>query len=336
MQTNNKYRLNIERMIFSLLIVLFFAGCSKDDNDIDNGMGENAIAFDCSTSNLRAAKAVTDDMQYFRVSAIWEKETGVYEPFMTNQLVEKQGDSWVYSPIRYFPGYGSVSFFAYSPATPSGVDPELININNSANQITIQYNVSTNYQQQEDFLVATSLDRRESPVKLKFQHALSSVVFQACSNEPNVAFRINEIKLINLFSTGLITGVAAGETSTWLWYEHLVPQNYVVYQKYPFETQCGDYKEVGGLMVLPQKMVYPIEKPVNNFEIVVSYEKVGTPNSETKGRYTLDDDFVFEMGKKYTFNLSLGTKPSSRSSRQAIDLTKTEIKWHIVCEPNNE
>ncbi|NDW18404.1 fimbrillin family protein [Dysgonomonas sp. 216] len=335
MQTNNKYRLNIGRMIFSLLIVLFFAGCSKDDNDIDNGMGENAIAFDCSTSNLRAAKAVTDNMQYFRVSAIWEKETGVYESFMSNQLVEKQGDSWVYSPIRYFPGYGSVSFFAYSPAISSGVNSDLFYIDNATNQITIQYDVSTNYQQQEDFMVASSLDQKKNPVKLKFQHALSNVVFQVCSHDPNVTFRINEIKLVNLFSKGLITGVADEETSNWLWYERLDRKNYIVYQKYPFETQGEDYKEVGNLMVLPQAMVFS-QRPVNDFEIVVSYEIVGTPGSEAVGNYTLDDDFAFEMGKRYTFNLNLGTKPSSRSSRQTIGMTETEIKFHVVCESYDE
>lgn len=323
---NNKLKIGKWRVVLLFLAVLFLAGCSQEDDGIGNNTDDNGIVFDCSASNLRATKTTAEDMQYFRVSAVWDKDGVNYESFMNNQLVEKQGDNWVYSPIKYWPGYGSVSFFAYTPATSSGI--ELLHLDTVSNQISIIYSVRPNYKQQEDFMVATDLDRTANPIQLNFEHALSAVNFQARSNEAGVTLRIKEIKLTNLYSEGIITGVDTGGASTWMWYNSTEPTDYIVYQKYPFETQDNSYGEVGSLMVLPQE-------PPGNFAITLSYDIVIAGISESRTtEYTLDSDFTFDMGKRYTFYLEPDTQSSTRVSEQGISMP--EIRYHIVSEPYEE
>lgn len=292
---NNKSRIYSWGTIWFLGVVLFFTGCSKENPGMDNETNGNPIAFDCSTSNLRATETTADNMRYFRVSAVWNKGAGSYEPFMDNQLVEKQDGIWVYSPIKHWPNDGTVSFFAYSPATSSGV--ESFQINDAENKVTIGYKITDNYQEQEDFMVATALTKKESPVRLDFSHVLSRVQFRARSEEAGIAFRIKEIKLTNLYNKGTLTGTATGTTTTWTWSESLPRTNYTVYQKYPFETQDDTYREVGDQMILPQT-------PGSTSKISVTYDIVDTSEEKTK-EYPFEDNFIFEPGKRYTFFLEL-------------------------------
>ncbi|MDH6355361.1 hypothetical protein M2132_001702 [Dysgonomonas sp. PH5-45] len=331
MERNNKLKIGRWAAVLFFLSVLFFAGCSDEDTATGNGTGTNAIAFDCSTSSLRAAKTTIDDMQYFRVSALWNKGDGVYYSFMDNQLVEKQGNSWVYSPIKYWPGYGSVSFFAYTPAISSGLD--VLHIENDINQVSIEYTVSTNHQEQEDFMVATSLDKTANPIQLDFKHALSVVNFQACSNNPGVEYRIKKITLVGLCNQGILTGIDNEATSIWSWYGQSGTRDYTVYQKYPIETDGSTYREIGSLMVLPQ----PQEPDVADFNITVNYDMIeGTSVTTGEDSYTLPD-FVFQMGKRYTFYLDLSAPSSpSPSQKRSVGTASAEIKWRIVSELNEE
>lgn len=316
MQLENKFSVHNWRALLFLLSVLFLAGCSDEDADIDNIVGKHTIDFNCQTQSLtgdlRIAETTIDNLQYFRVSAIWNKDGVNYESYMNKQLVEKQGNNWVYSPIRYWPSSGSISFFAYTPATSSGI--EYLQLDTTINQITIEYHLSTDHQQQEDFMVATSLERTSSPVKLNFEHALSFVKFKAYSELPDTTFRIKEIKLANLHSKGVITGLPSGSTSTWLWYEPLDLTDYIVYQKYPFETQNITYKEVGNLMVVPQV-------PDSTFKITIAYDVIETNESKIS-EHTFDDDLVFEMGKMYTFYMRF-TQLHTRSLQQDTSLPAT-------------
>lgn len=295
MQRINRCRINSWGAVGLLLMTLSFAGCSNEDTGIDYGTDGDAITFDCSTSKSRVPETTADNMQYFRVSAVWNKAGTGYAKFMDNQLVEKQGNDWVYSPIKYWPGYGSVSFFAHSPATSSGM--ESFQISDATNTVSIGYKVDPNYQRQEDFMVATNLDNASNPIRLDFKHMLSTVRFQARGNDNGATFRIKEIKLSNVYGEGILTGTATGTTSTWAWSVSGLT-DYIVYQKHPIETQDPDYVEIGDLMVLPQK-------PDTDFKITVVYDVVGIPGDRSTEYTTLNPDLAFKMGNKYTFYLDL-------------------------------
>ena len=325
---NNNFRASCWGVVF-FFSALFFTGCSNEDTVVGNEVSEAAIDFDCSVSNLRTVKSITSDMQYFRVSAVWNKGGSNYESFMDNQLVEKQNDSWVYSPVKHWPGYGSVSFFAYSPAISSGI--KLFNIDGTANQLTIGYELSTDYQKQEDFMVAVSPEKKASPILLNFNHVLSSVSIKARSNELGVTFRIKEIKFTNLYSKALFTCTALNTTTPfWGWYEQIDSTEYLVYQKYPFETS-DTYKEVGSLMVIPQKKDQ-IDNPGSSFKITVLCDIIGVAEDKI-GEYTLDKEFEFEMGKRYTFYLDLNSQFFRSQKQGARSLV---VKCHIVSELNEK
>jgi len=292
MKKNRKMRIPFYKYINGLMLLLCIialAACSGDDEDMDSIAGE-AIGFECQTGTLRNTSATTGDMQYFRVSAIWDKDGGGYQSFMNNQLVERNGSDWVYSPVRYWPVYGQVSFFAYSPAISSGLSS--FDINNTDNKITIGYKVPGEGELQEDFLVATALERTNSPVHLQFEHALASAGFWAKTSDTGTSYRINKITLKNLNSTGTLTGMAVNTITSWAWGGISAPADYEVYLKYAFDVPAA-YDQAGSMMVLPQVTG-------NDFEIIVTY------NDTKTARYTLDSGFEFEMGKKYSFYLEIG------------------------------
>ncbi|MDH8701965.1 hypothetical protein M2138_001317 [Dysgonomonadaceae bacterium PH5-43] len=290
---NNICKVNAWGMLFCVLIILFSSGCSNEESEMES----RAIAFDCSTVALRAASSSVEEMQYFRVSAFWNKGADGCETFMNDQLVEKRNGSWVYSPMKYMPGYGSVSFFAYAPASSAGFD-EPVEITPASNRFSIKYTVSNDYQQQEDLMVATKLNKTTSPISLSFKHALSFVNFQIRSESTNIDYRISKVELVNLYSQGELIGKENDEkTSDWYWEEDVLSATtYTVYQKYPIDTHGTTFQDIGDVMVLPQK---PID-----FKIVVTYSEIGSGSELMKDLF-LDPDFVFEMGKRYTFFLRL-------------------------------
>lgn len=312
MQTDNKCGVSWGTVLF-LLAILLFAGCSKEGSGTGNEKGGEAITFDCLASDLRETKSSAEEMQYFRVSAVWNKDGAGYEPFMNGQLVEKQNGIWGYSPVKQWPGYGSVNFFAYTPATPSGLD--LFLISNDAEEVYLEYRVDADHRRQEDLMAAGCLGKTESPVELTFNHLLSNIKIQACSNEPNTTFRIKEIKFHNLYSQGTATGLQDGEAFVWEWYGQIIPIDYVVYQKYPFETQGASYQEVGSLMVLPQDLH-------GAFKISVLYDIVGVSENNLFER-GLPNDFIFKKGTKYTFFLGL-TQTKNAAISSGINLRLAE------------
>lgn len=290
-----------------LVCVVVLAACSGDDESPDIATGE-AIGFECQTGSLKSTNALTGDMQYFRVSAVWNRAGAGYDSFMNNQLVERSGTGWVYSPVRYWPSYGLVSFFAYSPAISSGL--KSFDINNSNNVVTIGYEMHGDSELQEDFLVAAALEKTDNPVQLQFEHALAAVEFWAKTSDTNTSYRINKITLKNLNGKATLTGMPSGGITAWAWNGTPVLADYEVYQKYAFEVSAT-YEELGGLMVLPQVIG-------SNFGIEITYN-----NTETV-THTLNAGFEFEMGKKYAFYLEMGnaflSKSNAWSEKFSIDI----------------
>lgn len=321
MQTNNKYKINIWGSIFFLLMALVYYGCTEDDSGIETD--GSAIVFDCSTTGLRATEAIDDEMQYFRVSAIWTKEDNTCETFMDGQLVEKQSDKWVYSPIKRWPMMGSVSFFAYSPATSSGMSS--FSINKETNKLSILYTVNKKYQDQEDFKVATKLDEKYSPIMLKFNHVLASVNVKARGFSDGKALVIKEVKFPDLFSSGTFEGI--GDASSWK--NRSTYNDYTVYQKYPLETKEDEYRDVGSLMLLPQSLN-------DDFEIFVTYDEVDGSEDQMRSQ-KLPDGFAFEKGKKYIFMIDLSSSgnpaPPAKISKQDVNMPQG-FKLDIICEEN--
>lgn len=324
-EIKNGLKSNKAGIVLLLAMILLLGGCSKDTE-----ITGDAIVFTCWATKVRDSKAVTateNNMQYFRVSAVWNKSGMGYDAgFMSNQLVEKQGTNWVYSPIKYFPNYGSVNFFAYSPAISSGLQSFAID-NTTYDAVAIAYHVSTNPLLQEDFVAASLLNKSDNStaVQLDFKHVLSQIEFQAKGVSGDTVFVIEKIELHNLDSAGSLTG-----TSSWSWTDNTAPSEktavYTVYQDAPLQL-TNDFQSltnahIGNLMILPQEVTAgangdgttqtPPDLSSGFFYIAVTYTAHHTsdPNSGNNitAYYTLGtttEPFEFKMGEKYTFYLTL-------------------------------
>lgn len=270
----------IGKPTFALLVSAIFLLCACSDTETSgNGNpsdgGSVAIGFRSIGEKTRALETGEDNIADFRVSAVWKRDaaSGDYEPaFMNGIKVERSDDNWIYSPQRYWPLGGTVDFFGYSPATSVGVGAFVVG-GAAYDKVAIEYTATTDHRMQEDFLVASALDKTTSPVLMNFHHALSQVEFRARSTAQGVTFRIRNIELRNLDRTGTLTGTVASPGNTemeWSWLDNTFAaektETYAVYMPQPFMVtypaaavevpafESLTDASVGNLMILPQEV----------------------------------------------------------------------------------
>lgn len=100
---------------------LTMTSCSNDEIGGNNTKQGDPIEFGVylgrDAQGSRGTIITTENLTKFGVSAYYL--TSVTPDFMYNQAVNKSGDAWTYSPVKYWPtmnGYG-ITFYAYAPHT---------------------------------------------------------------------------------------------------------------------------------------------------------------------------------------------------------------------------
>lgn len=191
-----------KKVLLAALSALALAACVNDET-IEMNPG-NAVAFRPSTENsTRATVTTSNTIQDFKVWGYYKKNDNAdYTSFMEEQVVNKAGDEWVYSPVRFWPTTGSVDFYSVSPADVT------TNITEEAQQI-VDYTVDTDPAKQIDLLYAVNMgcdDRNsENGIPVNFRHALSQVVFKAKTINPNIEVQIESITLNYIMGKGTFT-----------------------------------------------------------------------------------------------------------------------------------
>lgn len=181
-----------KKVLLAALSALALAACVNDET-IEMNPG-NAVAFRPSTENsTRATVTTSNTIQDFKVWGYYKKNDNAdYTSFMEEQVVNKAGDEWVYSPVRFWPTTGEVDFYSVSPADVT------TNITKDAQQI-LDYTVNTDPSKQIDLLYAANMECTNSNsskgVPVNFRHALSQVVFKAKTINPNIQVDIESISL---------------------------------------------------------------------------------------------------------------------------------------------
>lgn len=166
----------------------------------------------CESSITKGVSITTDNLEDFYVFAYTEDDM----IFMENQSVYREGNDWVYSPIKYWPE-GSLDFFAY--------DISKFNRNNIRNIVcytdkeTGVYSLSFYYalppsdiyqnidaENQSDFIFAIEPDRyrEQGTVHFHFKHLLSSIIFEV-GDIPQGRVMINYIELAHLYGRSNVT-----------------------------------------------------------------------------------------------------------------------------------
>ena len=100
---------------------LTMTSCSNDEIGGNNTKQGDPIKFGVylgrDAQGSRGTIITTENLTKFGVSAYYL--TSVTPDFMYNQAVNKSGDAWTYSPVKYWPtmeNYG-ITFYAYAPHT---------------------------------------------------------------------------------------------------------------------------------------------------------------------------------------------------------------------------
>ncbi len=214
---------------FSAIAAIALTACSDQNLGGGNKNKGTGIEFrTLSDKGSRAAVTTYATMSSFTLTAWWDKTAGsdnLYGDansdkgsflFLGEDITRGESlPEWVYSPVRYWPTVGNVDFFATSPASSVNVNRGLKEFGSDGDGDThaddiITYTVpqvSEDGKQQEDFLVAVTLDQTSTSdvsgrVSLQFLHALSRVKFGASKVVTDVEYQISAIRLVNLKSKG--------------------------------------------------------------------------------------------------------------------------------------
>ena len=157
---------------------------------------ENAIGFAISTTETRGELGFSSNdfgsmgVFAFYTQGDWDDHAAPAPNVMFNQLVEKMGTGWNYSPVKYWPEdtTDKLSFFAYAPYNAQGLTTS------SAGQSgypQLFYAVPAMEKQQADLLVADpqmNLMKQGSQVPFTMRHALTKVsVYVQCSGTFNAS-----------------------------------------------------------------------------------------------------------------------------------------------------
>ncbi|MDH6535549.1 hypothetical protein D0T51_10580 [Parabacteroides sp. 52] len=314
----------IHTILIFLAAVALCTGCSNEIESDIPGSGQ-AIDFACGILQSRAEETTFETIESFRVSAVWVKNGSEQLTLMDGQFVEKRENQWTYSPVMYMPTYGTVDFFAYSPAQTS-VSNFKIDENNN-NEVSFTYKVNTDPFKQHDFMVAEAVGQTSTPVRLDFQHMLSSVKVEAQSTSADYSFLVWKVALTDIYSEGILTGTTSGnpKNTVWTWGSLSdSDEEYVVYESSgspiligPTPTPVSDPR-LGSFMLLPQTLTGDVKvtySTVNNSTGVVE-------SSTNELTFSLGDTQL-DRNRKYTFCLQLshgGTRSSIPASSASLEV----------------
>ena len=262
-------------------------------------------------------------------------------------VIKNSSDNWIYSPIKYYPPSGGVDFYAYSPYNSmsatnfaeSAATPELKYVVPPAASLQEDFLIAKAVATHDGSTWTNPWGTIPNPVNMEFKHALSQVVFDARSTAKGVKFIIKEITITNLKPSGAIDlstqtwGAPAG-TDTHYPVDIASP---VVFDFAPGTGTLPEFEAITddaagtAMMVLPQT-VTPGTAGVKTSEpgkshITITYAAISWNNTPLYGAFDEDADYgdavpevteyvtdyislaigAFEMGKRYRFQLNLGT-----------------------------
>lgn len=180
------------RLPFVILILLIFAGCTRDvletidDRPINR---DGSIAFRTSAPLTRATPQ-ENLTAYGSINLVAYSHSGKYadgKSLYREAVLNKDGAGWDYTPRMFWPDGRNLSFLAYAIestidyASKSGDEGVFVTDNGEGTAPTIEYVVPTSAEKQPDLIVTALLDpvKSASIVTLPMKHALTNIGFRA-------------------------------------------------------------------------------------------------------------------------------------------------------------
>ncbi len=300
-------------IIISIFIILI--SLSSCERRLNRG---SAISLEVKTSDDKeSTKGSVADMtkiqnDRFRVSAYhcvnnWATDESTALPnIMANQEVIWGGSNWTYSPIKYWPTTGKVSFFACSPKSYT--------MSTAFGLPKISFTTQLAPVDQIDLLTAHQIDKSntQASVNLNFKHALSCIRFTAQKHSECELNSIIVTKLEVKYSTSVarlgeytFPGTDSGLGSWSLLGDFATNLNYQLYNNATGITLSSTSVQLNDndkyLMLIPQTLS---AEGSGGLTISITYSVDGRVRTRTL-QIPKTGTFALEQGKIYTFALTL-------------------------------
>ena len=220
---------------------------ARQGGEVDGFYQDGPLSVSLRVYEMQPTKGVsitTENLQDFYVYAYTEDDM----IFMENQIVQREGDNWVYSPKKYWPD-GTLNFFAYD--IPKFNRSNIRNIVCSTDKESGEYTFSFYYtlppsdiyqnidaENQSDliFAIEPGRSRDDGTVNFHFKHLLSSILFEV-GDIPDEPVVINYIELANLYGRGnVVIRYDAAHDYSYSW----------SYVALPIEVYTQSFRDVDG------------------------------------------------------------------------------------------
>lgn len=298
------------KLLSALLLLLCTVSCRKEPLPQYSG---TPIVFTDSKVETKTAGIITTgsltNMGIFGYHTGTQTFTEAAAPnFMWNQIAAKNGDSWSYSPLKYWPsGKNYLSFFAYSPiaSDQNGIAPSA---NDASGRPTFFIKVPREARFQPDLVLSrpklnlTSADA-SSAIGFEFMHAMSKVRFSSDG------LNIISISIKGAANQGTTVMTGDNNSNSIAWYRRTVGEN----SEFTITTSDMEYEidptsghgestSLGTLMMIPQEAV--------TVTVTVVYQKFTQPNPITTIEKGITMNWVMGGSVKYQITLTEESKLS--------------------------
>lgn len=304
-------------------------GCVKTESEVAVKSDSNRIVFDSPVVSSVTRALITDAVypttESFSVFAQHENE-GQSTLYMSDVKASYDGgtNSWIPEGNYYWPKQGTLSFAAYSPAEAKGDVFTSVTWDAASGFVISGFNAETNNDATKlyDLMYSdyaedkTKGDQSDNNpvyygVQLKFNHALSALIFKAQTQEDyaNATIKITKIEVLNPVANGNLTTVN-GNPSTASWTPGTEAVSMSVTGIADAALTSTSTPQGNAMLMIPQtfdgdvkvKITYTMQ--MNSGEPVTqTYEKVLNTLTEN-GTATAHADW--KMATRYTYNIIIG------------------------------
>lgn len=306
-------------------------GCVKTESEVAVKSDSNRIVFDSPVVSSVTRALITDAVypttESFSVFAQHENE-GQSTLYMSDVKASYDGgtNSWIPEGNYYWPKQGTLSFAAYSPAEAKGDVFTSVTWDAASGFVISGFNAETNNDATKlyDLMYSdyaegkTKGDQSDNNpvyygVQLKFNHALSALIFKAQTKDDyaNATIKITNIEVLNPVANGDLTTVN-GDPSTASWTLGSDATSMSVTSIADAALTSTSTPQGNAMLMIPQafdadvkvKITYTMQMDSGE-PVTQTYDVALNTLNESDGASTTTHD-GWDASRRYTYNIIIG------------------------------
>lgn len=291
----------------------FLIAVGKDSlylNVVEEENNIPVIAENTDSTVTRAASLLSGTLDKFHVTAFLNNNANA--GFMNGTEVSLIDGKWTYSPIKYWPHNQTdkIHFFGYAQSIGENITP-LFSVSGEPETYTGSFTYSLpehtednkDAEKQPDLIFAISPNQNKETnngtVALKFQHALSAVVFKIGEVPENVT--INNVTFSNVYSKGECSmKLNEDDSIDFSWTDSETKKDYVQL----FNKSVSNEQEISTVLTETCFMMIP-QSFADDAQLAINFTVNGRSYSLKKTLKDIMEPDVWLPNKKYTYTISL-------------------------------